>query len=127
MKINTRVVRYVLIIFSVIIATYAIQVFVQNFNIEKEIKDLKQTQYLLSGETYWTKNYYEPYLKTEYAKMIFKHRAWIVWENEKLYKIVSYNETKTIDKQERKIYNKPVARKSCIDFFKDLKEKYFTN
>jgi hypothetical protein len=110
-----------------IIFAYTIQIFVQNFNIEKEIKDLKQTQYILSGDTYWTKNYYEPFLKTEYAKMIFKHRAWILQDKEILIKI-SYidKEKEIIDKKEKKIYNEDTQTLSCKDFVLSLYKKYLS-
>ena len=125
MKFNTRIIRYILIIVSMIIFAYTIQIFVQNFNIEKEIKELKHTQYILSGDTYWTKNYYEPFLETKYAKLIFKHRAWILQDNEILVKIAYFDKkTESIDKKEENLYNNNTKTLSCKDFVISLYKKY---
>jgi len=130
MKFNfsLRFVRYFLIIFSIVIFTYTIQIFVQNFNVEKEIKTLKKTQYQLSGDTYWIKNYYEPFLKTDYAKMIFKHKAWIIQDNELLVKIkyFSDNPTDMFEKKQDNLQTENIENIKCLDYFKKLYEKYFT-
>ena len=88
MKLNLRWFRYLLVILSIIIFTYTLQVFVQNFNIEKQISNLKQKQKKLNSETKWMRNYYKPFLESDYALMYFQHRAWVVWENEILFKIL---------------------------------------
>ena len=126
MKVSTRVVRYILIILSIVIFAYTIQIFVQNFNIEKEIKTLKTSQYQLSGDTYWMKNYYEPFLKTKYAELVFKHRAGILNKDEILVKIayVSNNLTDSVDKKKKNIYNDDMQEISCMDYLKSLYKKY---
>ncbi len=124
MKLNLRLIRYVIVILSSIISVYAIQIFIQNFNIEKEIKTLKKNKKILENDTYWIKYYYEPFLKTDYAKLYFQHRAWIVWKNEILIKIISKkneNYEKKISFEKYKAYRKI----NCIQFFKTLKKKYF--
>ena len=124
MKLNLRIIRYGIVILASIISVYAIQIFIQNFNIEKEIKTLKKNKGILENDTYWTKHYYEPFLKTDYAKLYFKHRAWIVWKSEILIKII----TKKKEEQEKKITfekYKSYRKINCIQFFKNLKNKYF--
>lgn len=124
-NVNLRFVRYFLIIFSVIIFTYTIQIFVQNFNIEKEITELKQEQIQLSGDTYWKKEYYEPFLKTNYATIVFKHKSGVIDDDEILVKILSDKEEieKTIKKVH--IYNNENNMK-CKDFFQQLYDKYLS-
>jgi hypothetical protein len=88
-NINARFVRYTLFFVSILILSYAVQVFVQNFSMEETIRSLKQQQILLKGETYWMKNYYDPFLKTDYAKLFFQHKEGIVDKDEILIKFVS--------------------------------------
>jgi hypothetical protein len=75
MKKKLRLIRYILFFISLIIFTFAIQIFVKNFSIESEINQLKNEQYKLSGQTYWLKNYYEPFLKTPQAKIVLSHKS----------------------------------------------------
>ena len=88
-KISKRAIRYSLFFLSVIILVYSAQIFFQNFNMNQTISNLKQQQYELSGQTYWLKNYYEPYLKSKYSTEIFKHKNAIPADNEILVNIVN--------------------------------------
>ncbi len=126
MKINfsLRIFRYILIALSIFIFTSAIQIFVQNFNIENEINELKTKQSTLSQDSLWRKNFYEPYLNSEYSKLLFAHQAWVVWKNEKIIKIVVENNKKKQEK-EQVIKNSVKWKKSCLKFFKILYYKYF--
>ena len=89
-KINLRLIRYILFFVGLIILWYTGQIFVQNFNMQKTIQTLKQKQVELKWNTYWLKNYYEPFLKTEYAKTFFSHKNGVPLENEIVVNIVSY-------------------------------------
>ena len=89
-KINLRLIRYVLFFLGLIILWYTGQIFVQNFNMQKTIQGLKQKQVELKWNTYWLKNYYEPFLKTDYAKKFFSHKNGVPLENEIVVNIVSY-------------------------------------
>jgi len=126
MKINfsLRVLRYILIGISIIIFTSAIQIFVQNFNIESEINDLKTKQYQLSQDSLWRKNFYQPYLDSKYSKLLFAHQAWVVWKDEKIIKIVVEDNKKILEKKEV-IKNNIDWKKNCLKFFKILYYKYF--
>ena len=132
MKLNLRFIRYSLFFLALVIFTFAIQVFVQNFSSEKEITQLKQKQEYLSWETFWMKNYYEPFLKTSYAKVLFSHKAGIPLEGEKIVKIVSFqytNNIEKIDNKDKKAYNISTKEKnlsSCRDFFYSLYKKYLS-
>ena len=87
-KINLRLIRYILFFVGLIILWYTGQIFVQNFNMQKTIQTLKQKQVELKWNTYWLKNYYEPFLKTEYAKTFFSHKNGVPLENEIVVNIV---------------------------------------
>ncbi len=87
MKIKQRYVRYFILLFSFIIFTYAVKIFVQNFNMNKEINKLKIKQSNLSWETIWMDKYYKPYVNSDYMKKAFLHKSWIPNKNEILVKI----------------------------------------
>jgi len=98
---------------------------VQNFNVEKEIKDIKTDQKQLSGDTYWLEHYYKPFLKTDYAKMFFKHRAWIIQDNELLVKIVYFSDNPDVENNVETNLEIPEKENiKCIDYFVKLYEKY---
>ncbi len=87
MKIKQRYVRYFILLLSFVIFTYAIKVFVQNFNMNKEINTLKIKQSNLSWDTVWMAKYYKPYVNSDYAKKSFLHKLWMPSKNEILIKI----------------------------------------
>lgn len=123
-KLNLRYVRYFLFFLTFLIFSFAIQVFVQNFNMNSMINDSKQEQLQLSWQTFWMKHYYEPFLKSEYSKFISQHKYWIVTEEEIL---VKFEEEKTfqniIEKPtlEYKNYNnRPSNEQLRKDFFQDF-------
>jgi len=87
MKFKQRYVRYLILLFSFVIFTYAIKVFVQNFNMNKEINNLKNNQSNLSWETTWMHKYYKYYVNSHYMKEAFLHKSWIPSKNEILVKI----------------------------------------
>jgi len=93
--ISKRAIRYSLFFLSVIILVYSAQIFFQNFNMNQTVEKLKQQQYELSWQTYWLKNYYEPYLKSKYSTEIFKHKNAIPADDEILVSIVDPVESVT--------------------------------
>jgi len=86
----------------------------------KIIQDLREKQEQLSWQTYWLKNYYKPYLKSEYASKIFRHKNAISCNNEILVKILNPVEDTTLyvldNKQEQININ-------WQDFFSGLLKK----
>lgn len=122
---NLRYLRYFLFFLSFLIFAYATQVFLQNFNMDSWIQELKKTQSELSWETFWIKNYYEPFLKSKYANFIFKHRSSIALDNEILIKFEK-NEFDDNDLQ-KNIKNVNTnsdsnsANKQWLDFFTEMK------
>ena len=97
MKIKQRYIRYVILLFAFIIFTYAIKVFFQNFNMNKEITNLRLEQSNLSGDTVWMKKYYKPYVNSKYMKKAFLHKSWIPASDEILVKITQWTENITWD------------------------------
>ncbi len=89
MKIKQRYVRYFVLLLSFVIFTYAIKVFIQNFNMNKKINKLRVEQYDLSWDTTWMRKYYKPYVNSNYMRKAFLHKAWIPDRNEILIKIAS--------------------------------------
>jgi len=111
--------RYFLFFVSIVIFVYSIQIFVQNFNMDKTISLLKGQQYSLSGETFWLKNYYEPYLKSKYSLLIFKHKNGIVSGNENLLKVINPD----LSDLDYVIYSNEKSKISWQDFFSSLFKK----
>jgi hypothetical protein len=111
--------RYFLFFVSIVIFVYSIQIFVQNFNMDKTISLLKGQQYSLSGETFWLKNYYEPYLKSKYSLLIFKHKNGIVSDNENLVKVINPD----LSDLDYVIYSNEKSKISWQDFFSSLFKK----
>lgn len=107
MKLNFRYIRYGLFIISFVILIFAIKVFLQNFNMNKNIQQLKDTQLNLSWDTLWLKKYYNPFLKSDYAKLLILHTSWLPAKNEILIRINKINNLPKLDtniiKQDKKI------------------------
>lgn len=93
-KLNLRYIRYFLFFLSFLVFSFAIQVFVQNFNMNALISDSKKEQLSLSWETFWMKHYYEPFLNSTYSKFLSQHRYWITTEREILVKFRSESDLK---------------------------------
>ncbi len=111
---------------SFLIFTYAVQVFVQNFNINKNIQDLQEKQLYLSWETLWMKNFYEPFLQSKYSTYFMQHKQWSRWKDEILVKFkeddvsISQKNEENIENNNKKVYN-AWAKKSWKDFFSQFK------
>lgn len=130
MKFNLRYFRYIIFFLSFFIFISAAQVFIQNFNINKTIKEIKNTQNSLSWETIWMKKYYSNFLKSDYASYFLKHKQWITLDDEVYVKIKDFNKLedneKKIDRTDEKIYNKS-TQKSWDTFFEKLKNLFINN
>jgi len=123
-KINLRLVRYGLFFVGLVILWYAGQIFVQNFNMQKTIEELKNNQSKLQGNTYWLKNYYEPFLKTDYAKIFFSHKNGVPLEDEIMVNIVSYSELEK-DNQPKEVVDFKIQKNNLTwqKFFSELINK----
>ncbi len=119
-----RFLRYIAIFLWILIFSFSIQLFVQNFTIDQNIKDLKNQQKILSWETYWTKHYYEPYLKSKYAYIIFSHSNWLALDKEIIVKVVSFENNK---KNENLDNFKVIYNLSWQSFFWKLIKKLTSN
>jgi len=86
---------------------------------DKTISLLKGEQYSLSGETFWLRNYYEPYLKSKYSLLIFKHKNGIVSDNEILVKVINPD----VSDSDYVIYSNEKSKISWQDFFSSLFKK----
>lgn len=124
MKLNLRYVRYWLFFLSFLIFTYAVQVFVQNFNVNKTIRELDKKQNNLSWETLWMKKYYTTFLSSRYALFFFQHKQWTSFNDEILVKVKKYDNINKkwikLDKDTRKSYNQDV-KETWNKFFLKLK------
>lgn len=87
MKLKQRYIRYLILLLSFVVFTYAIKVFVQNFNMNKEINELKNRQITLSWDTVWADKYHKHYVESPYMKEAFLHKSWIPSKDEILVKI----------------------------------------
>lgn len=129
MKINLRYLRYSLFFVSFLIFTYAVQVFVQNFNINTAIKWIDKTQNNLSWDTLWMKLYYKSFLDSKYVVYFFKHKQWVKFNDEFLIKIENNNSEQkdkiVLDKIYKKKYNRSMKENRNL-FFYNLKN-LFTN
>ena len=122
-----RYLRYVLFFLSFLIITYSIKIFVQNFNMNKEISNLKNIQIQLSWDTLWMKKYFKPYVKTYYSKQSIEHSSWIPNNSEILINIrkntniLTWVYKTSIENNNNIIYNTD-AQEKWNTFFKKLCE-----
>jgi len=90
-KLDLRWLRYLIFLAGLIVFGYAGQIFVQNFNMQKTVEQLRSQQIKLQWDTDWLENYYEPFLKTEYAQFFFSHKNWVPLENEVMVNLLTPN------------------------------------
>lgn len=110
---------------SFLIFTYSVQVFIQNFNIDKNIQELNKTQSFLSWESLWMENFYKPFLESEYSIYFMKHKQGISLDDEiiiieKKINTKSNSTKKNIENKYKKGYN-TWTRESWKNFFSKFK------
>ncbi len=123
---SIRSIRYFFFLLSIIIFVYSVQIFTQNFNMDQTISKIKNEHKYLSWQTYWLKNYYEPYLKSKYSHIIFSHKNAILREWEFLVKINFYDKN---NKNNIKFLDKKIEKSnlSWQELFYKIKKQTWIN
>lgn len=79
--------RYGIFILTIFFSYYSIQAIINNKTIDASIEEVRKNNHLIQEEIDFKTNFYQNYLKGEYASYFLWHENWQLYRSERIIKI----------------------------------------